>query len=117
MRTTDSAMRLWVLPALIAAAMASATPGWCQGSLGGLTGRVTDASGAPVAGVTVKIENLETSAELQVSTTTDGDYLAPSLSPGRYRVTVSQRGFKTSVQEPVTVSTATVSKVDFTLDV
>src|SRR6267142_1638677 len=71
MRTTDSATRLWVLPALIAAAvMASATPGWCQGSLGGLTGRVTDASGAPVSGVAIKIENLETSAEIQVSTTT-----------------------------------------------
>src|SRR5207247_2399460 len=67
--------------------------------------------------VAIKIENLDTAAELQVSTTSDGDYLAPSLAPGRYRVTVTQRGFKTSVQEPVTVSTATVSKVDFTLDV
>ena len=90
-------------------------PGWCQGSLGGLTGHITDPSGAVVPEVSIKATNLDTGAELSVVSTTDGTYFAPSLAPGRYRVTVSKSGFKTITQEPVTISTATVSTLDFAL--
>src|SRR5262245_38870169 len=75
------------------------TSGWCQGSLGGLTGRITDPSGAVVPEVSIKATNLDTGAELSVVSTTDGAYFAPNLPPGRYRVTVSKSGFKTITQE------------------
>ena len=88
---------------------------WGQGSLGGLTGLVTDPSGAVVPEVSIRAKNLDTGAELSVVSTTDGTYFAPSLAPGRYRVTVSKSGFKTITQEPVTISTATVSTLDFAL--
>ena len=47
---------------------------WPQGSLGGLTGRVADPSGAGVPGASVKIRNLDTSTELDVTTSSDGEY-------------------------------------------
>lgn len=90
---------------------------WCQGNLGGLTGRVADSTGAGVPIVSLKITNLATAAEVRISSSSDGDYLAPNLPPGQYRVAASKEGFKTTVQEPVTVSTATVSTVNFTLEI
>ena len=91
--------------------------GWSQGSLGGLTGRIADTTGAGVPGAAVKIKNLDTSAESDVTTSADGEFHAPSLRPGRYRVSVTHAGFKTAVREPVTVSTATISNADFALSV
>ncbi len=108
---------IWTAVVLVAGALPFATPGWSQGSLGGLTGRVADSSGSPVPLVAVTIRNLDTGAELQVTTTSNGEYLAPSLQPGRYRISTAHPGFKTVLREPVTVSTATVSTVDFTLAV
>src|ERR1700741_3668620 len=90
---------------------------WCQGNLGGLTGRIADSPGAGVPTVALRITNLDTAADVRLSSSSDGAYLAANLPPGRYRITVSKEGFKTTVQEPVTVSTATVSTVNFTLAV
>src|SRR2546430_722638 len=93
------------------------TRGWCQGNLGGLTGHVTDPSGAAAPEASVKVANLDTGEERSIEATNDGAYLAPGLGPGRYRVTIAKTGFKTIVQEPVIVSTATVSTLDFVLTV
>jgi hypothetical protein len=87
-----------------------------QGSLGGLNGRIADPTGAGVPAADIRITNIDTSAEVRVSSS-DGAYLASSLPPGRYRVTTSKQSLKTIVQEPVTVSTATVSTLDFNLAV
>ena len=96
---------------------ASPTWSWGQGNLGGLTGHVTDPSGAAAPEASVKVTNLDTGEERSIEATNDGAYLAPGLGPGRYRVTVAKTGFKTIVQEPVIVSTATVSTLDFVLTV
>jgi hypothetical protein len=87
-----------------------------QGNLGGLTGRITDSTGASVPDVSIQIRNLETGQESKAGTTSDGAFLASNLAPGPYRMTVSKTGFRTAVRESVLVSTATVTTVDFTLD-
>jgi len=116
MKATHATGRLGLWPLLLVTLVwAFPTLGWCQGSLGGLTGHITDPSGAAVPEAAVRVTNLDTGTGLQVTTTTDGTYLAPSLTPGRYRVTVTKSGFKTITQEPVIVSTATVSTLDFAL--
>src|SRR5579862_1293037 len=86
-----------------------AIPVWAQGSLGGLTGVITDPTGAIVAGATVKVTNLETEAEVAVRSSSEGTYLASGLTPGLYRVTASQPGFKTISREPIVISTATIT--------
>jgi len=116
MKATHATGRLGLWPLLLVTLVwVFPTLGWCQGSLGGLTGHITDPSGAAVPEAAVRVTNLDTGTGLQVTTTTDGTYLAPSLTPGRYRVTVTKSGFKTITQEPVIVSTATVSTLDFAL--
>lgn len=87
-----------------------------QGSLGGLTGRISDSSGASIPDVSVQIRNLQTGQETTAASSSDGTFLASNLTPGQYRVTVSKTGFRTSVRESVTVSTATTTTNDFVLE-
>jgi hypothetical protein len=48
-------------------------------TLGQLTGRITDSSGAAVTGVSVTVVNIATNASRSTVTTGDGDYLARHL--------------------------------------
>ena len=86
-----------------------------QGNLGGLTGSVTDTSGASLPDASIQIHNLDTGQDSKAGTSSDGAFLASNLAPGLYRVVVSKTGFRTSVRESVLVSTATVTTADFTL--
>ena len=108
----------WSCRLLFVLVLISAFPilGWAQGSLGGLTGHVTDPGGATVPDVAVTVRNMDAGGERTTVTNQEGTYLVGSLAPGRYRVSVTKEGFKTIAQE-VTVSTATVSMLDFTLAV
>ena len=60
---------------------------------GTITGVVLDPGGAPVAGASVIIRNLETGNERDLRTDTSGSYAAPSVPVGRYSVSVSKEGF------------------------
>jgi Carboxypeptidase regulatory-like domain len=77
-----------------------------SGASTGLTGRVTDSSGAGIPGVTVTITNIDTGSERIVTTSTTGDWEARFLSPGTYRVTFELASFRPLRREGITVSTA-----------
>jgi hypothetical protein len=59
---------------------------------GGLSGVVSDASGAVVPGAKVVVENAGTSAKQTLVTNAEGRYTASQLSPGTYRVTAATAG-------------------------
>jgi hypothetical protein len=88
-----------------------------QGNLGGLTGRITDASGAVIPEASVIVTNLDTGAAVTVASTSEGQYLVPSIPPGRYRISAAKTGFKTLNQEPLVISTATVVTVDLSMTI
>ncbi|MBN8731220.1 MAG: TonB-dependent receptor [Acidobacteria bacterium] len=90
---------------------------FAQGERGTLNGSIQDASGAVVAGASVKILNPATGVELNATTTDAGVYRLPSLSPGTYRISVTAPGFKTAVRENVVLGVAQTLTVDFKLDV
>ena len=58
-----------------------------------LSGTVTDASGAVVAGAAVKVHSLDTNADRDVVTDSAGEYVVPSLQPGSYMLQVNASGF------------------------
>ena len=63
-----------------------------------LSGRVTDTTGAAVAGAKVTVLNVNTDARRVVEADSDGRYQAFSLPVGDYRITVEKRGFAREVR-------------------
>src|SRR6185437_8194693 len=57
-------------------------------------GRVTDPSGAVLAGAEVDARNIDTNITGAAITNKDGFYTITSLRPGRYVMTVHKAGFK-----------------------
>jgi hypothetical protein len=74
-----------------------------QGSGGGIRGIVVDPGAAVVSGATVTATNLETGFVRKTVTGGDGIFLLPLIDPGRYRLEVVAKGFKTLTREPVEV--------------
>jgi Carboxypeptidase regulatory-like domain len=95
--------------------MTSSVGLWSQANLGGLTGHITDVSGAAIPDAAVKLINLDTNIEYSAASSSEGFYLVAALPTGRYRLSVSKPGFATYDQEPVTIATGTVSTLDVKL--
>src|SRR5216683_3110099 len=91
-------------------------PGAAQTITGTISGDVTDASGAVVAGETITVENLGTSEKRTATTTSTGSFRVPDLAIGKYEVTASAEGFKTLVQT-AEVLTGAVTRAEFKLPV
>jgi hypothetical protein len=94
----------------------------CAGSAaqdyrGAVLGRVTDPSGAAVAGAKVAAVNEATNTVAAAQTAADGAYFIPFLIPGRYRVEVEASGFQKYAQSGITVSVNSQVRVDVTLQV
>ncbi len=71
-----------------------------------ILGTVSDATGAVIVGAKVVVQNTGTSAVVELTTNGSGFFIAPVLSVGTYRVTVTARGFKTHRQEAIALSVA-----------
>jgi outer membrane receptor for ferrienterochelin and colicin len=85
-----------VLVSLVFAAGAVAQT---QSTTGTIQGTVLDANGAALPGATVEIKNLDTNFTKSFETDDQGRFVALTLPPGRYSVTVVKQGFGTLVLE------------------
>ena len=88
-----------------------------QERFGGLTGTVTDTSGAVLPGTTVTITNKSSGAVKAVVTSDDGVYNVPDLDPGRYSVVVELSGFAKSEIPDVAITLGKTIKIDAQLKV
>lgn len=88
-----------------------------QESRGTMIGRVTDASGAVMPGVEVRVKNVATSVELIVKTNESGSFNVPYLPPGAYLVVAEVSGFKRAVQEGVEVRISETVELNITMTV
>ncbi|MBV9574079.1 MAG: carboxypeptidase regulatory-like domain-containing protein [Acidobacteriales bacterium] len=82
-----------------------------------LTGTVTDASGAVLAGAKVTISSIERGLDRTVATNTGGEYLFPSLPIGSYDLSVTAPGFKSYKAKNVVLRVAQKARVDVALTV
>ncbi len=62
-----------------------------------ITGRVTDPSGAVIAGAEVIATEIGTNRSVSTITTKKGRYVLADLQPGRYRIVVVKDGFRQTV--------------------
>jgi len=86
-------------------------------STGEIRGRVTDPSGAVIAGSSIEILNLSTGRKTTAITEESGLYRGLSLPPGNYKVQAAASGFEGQIRIPVVVNVGKSSEVDFTLKV
>jgi len=90
---------------------------FAQGTNSGtIRGRVTDPNGASVAGASVKVTDLGTGIDTDLTTNGDGDYEASTLKSGSYRVTITAANFKSSVTD-VALSGSDIVRADVKLEV
>src|ERR1700761_6107813 len=62
---------------------------------GAITGRVTDSSGAVVAGAKITATNNNTNFTQDTTTDSGGEYHLPALPPGTYTLKMVATGFET----------------------
>ena len=84
-------------------------------ALSGITGTVTDASGAIVPNAKVTVTNQATQVASHAITSSAGTYTVTDLIPGTYTVQVEFTGFQTSVHNGVGVEVSKMSTVDVSL--
>lgn len=82
-----------------------------------ITGRVTDGSGAVVAGARVTVINSQTGVRREVESNQDGYYSAPLLARGAYNVQTQQAGFKEVVRTGLTLDEGQTLRLDFALEI
>src|SRR5579872_205029 len=86
-----------------------------QSTAGRVLGTVTDQTGASVSGATVIVTDTQRGTSRSLATDPSGDYAAPDLMPGTYKIRVEAKGFKSTERPSVTVEVATDVRADFSL--
>ena len=83
----------------------------------GISGTVTDSSGAIVSGATVQVTATETGIVVTRQTNSDGFYAFVDLQPGHYDIQVSQNGFSTFHQTGILLDVDSAKVVNIKLKV
>jgi hypothetical protein len=92
-----------------------ATPAFAQIDTGGVTGTVTDSTGAIVAGATVKLVNEATGLSSAGVSTSTGAYAFNAVRPGSYTLQVEAPGFQTTVDKKVQIHIQQTQTIDIRL--
>jgi hypothetical protein len=87
-----------------------------QSGRGGISGLVTDSTGAVVPGAKLTVVNLSTGVTLEGTATSAGLYSFTALVPGNYRISATFQGFRTIVRDSVPAEVDRVSEVNLELN-
>jgi hypothetical protein len=86
-------------------------------TLGEITGRVSDPSGAALPNSILTLTSTATNASRQADSGIDGFYSFPSLPPGSYSLKTEHPGFKTATSNNIEVQVQQTVRLDFTLPI
>jgi len=81
----------------------------------GVTGTITDPSGAVIPNAKVTISNEATSVASNTTSSSAGTYSFKGLLPGKYTIAVDAPGFKKDVQKGINIDVSTTATIDFNL--
>ena len=113
MHSPSNGIRVLALSALFFALALSRS--FSQTTSGRILGSVSDQSGAAVAGATVVHNRCPARHTRTVSTDASGDYVAPELQPGVYKVRAEARASRTVERLNIAVEVAEDVRVDLAL--
>jgi tetratricopeptide (TPR) repeat protein len=84
--------RHFILSLLLALVVGLSVPQVFAQAMGSVKGVVRDAEGKPIVGVTVEWLGVETGRKYTLKTNGKGEYFSLGITPGKYKLTVSQDG-------------------------
>src|ERR1700733_193615 len=100
---------------IIGLSLLNSAPLFSQGSTGRILGTITDQSGGAVAGAAVTITDTERGTSRNLTTDDAGEYNAPSLIAGTYKVHVEAKGFKAVDRQNIILEVNGNDRVDIQL--
>ncbi|MCW5978655.1 MAG: carboxypeptidase regulatory-like domain-containing protein [Bryobacteraceae bacterium] len=92
------------------------TSGLAQEVSAGITGRITDPSGAAVVAATVTARDVNRGTAWPSQTNEEGVYAFPRVPPGTYDVTVEAAGFKTASRPGIRLELNQRARLDIALE-
>lgn len=104
---------------LLIAILVMVAPVWAQASgstTSAVTGIVTDPTDGVIAGVVVKVKNVDTNLVREVTTDESGTYTVVQVPPGKYELTVVLEGYTTQTSK-VDLVLGSTSRLDFKMAV
>ncbi len=105
------------LACLALSLFATLAPLAAQSTLGVVLGSVRDASGAVVAGASVKLTNIGENTSRDGTTNSNGDYEFQNVKAGQYELTVTLAGFRSFSARGFSVAARQTVRVDAALQV
>ncbi len=102
--------------AVLTFVLSALTLGWAS-ITGGISGVVTDSSGAVVSGAAVVAVNTQTGVKTTVKTDAKGFYNLPTLAIGTYDLEISHPGFRTYKQMGMVIDANSELRADASLEV
>jgi hypothetical protein len=88
-----------------------------QETRGTIQGRISDPSGAVVAGAVITAMNPDTNTIIKATSNAKGDFVLPLLLPRIYTVTTEATGFKSTQRSDIELRIHETLQLDFTLEV
>ncbi len=82
-----------------------------------MVGAVTDTTGSVVPGAKVTVTNKDAGFVFTSVTTPEGTWYIPNLNPGNYQLKIEAAGFKTYVQDGISLRTAEQPRIDVRLEI
>jgi len=107
--------RYLCVAALLLLAVAAPLSG--QDPRGTMLGKVTDASGAVMPGVEIRVTNAQTGVTLTAVTNESGHYNIPFILPAVYKVTAEMPGFRGYAREGVQIRVSETVELNIQLEV
>lgn len=107
-----SAQRVWTLAGCL---LLLCTIGLAQSNNGRILGTVTDQTGAVLPGAKVTITDTDRGLSRAPTTNDVGEYVAPNLQPGLYKITAEASNFKKVERPAIRLEVAKDIRIDLQL--
>src|SRR6516225_2496849 len=105
-------VRVYLVVVMAALMQLFAAFSFAQSTFGEFVGTVKDPSGAAIAGCTVTVKNLGTSAMRTATTDSTGSYTVVNLEPGDYEITMEASGFQKVIRQNLQLLSRQTERVD-----
>ena len=102
---------------LVVMLFAATSFSYAQNASATLTGSVTDPTGAAIPGAEVIVTNESTGFKTTVTTNGAGQYTATQLTPARYTVTATAKGFKSVVEHGIELAVGEQGRLNVKLPI